>query len=339
MSGVRQRRHWVLISLVVLSCSLLTVACRGGDDAPDIAASTPASAPELPAVTATATTVRSVTASPTQVASPATATTVEPTSTSRPTEQAQATTPATAVPPVPPATADVPSSTPDNEGASGPVIVLDPGHDHTTPGALGIEYQVVLHAANIAKEALEAAGYQVYLTRSDNQMSFFDDPSLLPPNAADMHPGYGRAYAHASKALQFDPDMVIVLHFNGHPNPDVGGIEVYYCEMGGPQNLELAYIMRNELLSALRSIGYEPPATRVAEDLGVARGNRHFPSLGNVYTSDNVFVENRYAGIPVVLTEPLYMTNADEYALIQDDATHVAIADAYVRAANAWFGR
>lgn len=217
--------------------------------------------------------------------------------------------------------------------------MLDPGHDHTTPGALGIEYQVVLHAAYIAKEALEAAGYQVFLTRTNNEMSFFDDPSLLPPNAADMHPGYGRAYAHASTALQFNPDMVILLHFNGHPNPDVAGIEIYYCEMGGPQNLEFAYVMRDELLAALRSIGYEPPATRVAEDIGVARGNRHFPSLGNVYTSENEWIENRYDGIPVVLTEPLYMTNAAELALIGNDATHAAIAEAYVRAANAWFGR
>ncbi|HUG13739.1 MAG TPA: N-acetylmuramoyl-L-alanine amidase [Thermomicrobiales bacterium] len=241
--------------------------------------------------------------------------------------------------PTPSVAAGADTSTPDVPLASGPVIVLDPGHDRTSPGALGIEYQVVLHAAYIAKEALEAAGYQVFLTRTDNETSFVDDLSLLPPNAADMHPGYGRAYAHASRALQFNPDMVIVLHFNGHPNPDVAGIEIYYCEMGGPQNLELAYIMRDELAAALRSISYEPPSMRVAEDLGVARGGRHFPSLGNVYSTENEWIENRYSGIPVVLTEPLYMTNEVERELIDDDATHRAIAEAYVRVANEWFGR
>jgi N-acetylmuramoyl-L-alanine amidase len=228
---------------------------------------------------------------------------------------------------------------PSSAANDGPVIVLDPGHDRTTPGALGIEYQVNLHAAYIIKDALEEAGYRVYLTREDNDTVMTGDPSLLPPNASEMHPGYSHAYAHASKALQFDPDMVFILHFNGHPNPAVGGIEVYYCEMGGEQNLAMAEIMAEELAVAVRALDHEPQHIFVREDLTVARGNRHFPSMGNVYDLPTTWIENRYAGIPVVLTEPLYMTNAVELALIQDDATHYSLAQAYVRAADRWFGR
>jgi N-acetylmuramoyl-L-alanine amidase len=219
------------------------------------------------------------------------------------------------------------------------VIVLDPGHDRSSPGALGIEYQVVLRTAFIAREALEAAGYEVHLTREDNDKVFSEYPELLPPNAADMHPGYGAAYAHATKALEFEPDMVILLHYNGHPNPDVRGIEIYYCEMGGSQNLVLAEIVRDELVVALSSMGYETPSTKIAEDLTVARGGRHFPSLGNVYDPPTVWVENRFAGIPVVLTEPLYMTNPIERPMLDDERTHQAIAAAYVRAADRYFGR
>lgn len=219
------------------------------------------------------------------------------------------------------------------------VIVLDPGHDRTSPGALGIEYQYVLHTAFVAKAALEAAGYEVHLTREDNDFVFNEHPELLPPNASEMHPGYGAAYAHASKALEFNPDLVLILHYNGHPNPDVRGIEIYYCELGGPQNLVLAEIVRDELVIALRSIGYETPSTRIAEDLTVARGGRHFPIMGNVYDPPTTWVENRYAGIPVVLTEPLYMTNPIERPLLDIDATHQAIADAYVRAVDRYFGR
>jgi N-acetylmuramoyl-L-alanine amidase len=219
------------------------------------------------------------------------------------------------------------------------VIVLDPGHDPSTPGALGIEYQFVLRTAFIARTALEEAGYEVHLTREDNDYVFSEHPELLPPNAADMHPGYGAAYAHATKALQFNPDLVLLLHYNGHPSPDVRGIEIYYCEMGGPQNLVLAEIVTEELVVALQTIGYETPPTRIAEDLSVARGNRHFPSLGNVYDPPQHWVENRYAGIPVVLTEPLYMTNPIERPFLDDEATHQAIADAYVRAIDRYFGR
>jgi N-acetylmuramoyl-L-alanine amidase len=219
------------------------------------------------------------------------------------------------------------------------VIVLDPGHDRTTPGALGIEYQDNLRAAVFAKAALEAAGYRVYITRTSNDFVFVDDPALLPPNAEDFPRGYSHAYGHASKALQYDPDMVISLHFNGHSDTSVNRLEIYYCELGGPQNLVLAEIMAEELLTTLRSLGHEPSSTWIGEDLPIARGNRHFPSLGNEYNAPRDWIGNRYAGIPVVLTEPLYETNPASRALIEDDATHIAIAQAYVRAANRYFGR
>jgi N-acetylmuramoyl-L-alanine amidase len=219
------------------------------------------------------------------------------------------------------------------------VIVLDPGHDRMFPSALGIEYQVNLRTALVAREALEAAGYRVYLTREDNEFAFLDHPELLPPNGDDFPRGFSQAYAHATKALEFEPDMVIALHYNGHPDPNVARLEVYYCELGGPQNLAFAEIVRDELVAALNSVGFNPPSTWIGEDLTVARGNRHFPSLGNLYNAPRDYLGNRYDGIPVVLTEALYLTNATGYTLLEDDATHQAIAEAYVRAANRYFGR
>lgn len=219
------------------------------------------------------------------------------------------------------------------------MIVLNPAHDHLAPGAIGIEYELVLTTAEFTKAALEQAGYTVYLTRDDNDTVLHDDLALVPPNADDFHPGYTRAYAYASKALQFEPDLVIVLHYNGFDDPSAAGVEVYYCELGGEQNLALAEITLEELLVAFRSLGYEPPRARVIEDIAVARGERHFPSLGNVYDYPRVHLHNRYAGIPVVLTEPLYLTNPTERALIDDPTTHIAFAQAYVRVVDRWFGR
>lgn len=268
----------------------------------------PTQLPTQPAPSATATVTATTAASPARTAAP-----VEPTPTMSP----------------------IPSGSGDDR----PVIVLDPGHDRTTPGALGTEYQMTLRTGFVAQAALEAAGYVVHLTRTDNETVFVEDESLLPDNRADFHPGYSHAYAHASKALQFDPDMVFVLHYNGHPDPAVDRLELYYCENGGPQNLVLAEIMADELLVALDSIGVDPSATLIQEDLGVARGNRHFPSLGNVYDAPRTFLYNRYAGIPVVVTEALYMTNPTSLALLEEESTHLAIAEAYVRAANRYFGR
>lgn len=324
-----------IVALVILT--QLLVACFGPAATSDAVSSTLVPPDARPA-SLTATSQPIPTEGPAQTETPRALPSPSPTSTPVPTPAVAIAT--ETISPSPTAGTGQDVAVPDASGKERPlVIVLDPGHDRTSPGALGIEYQVVLDAAFIAKDALEAAGYQVHLTREDNDFVFADHPELLPPNAADMHPGYGMAYAHATKALEFEPDLILILHFNGHPNPDVRGIEVYYCEMGGPQNLVLAEIITEELVDALQSIGYNTPSTRIAEDLTVARGNRHFPSMGNVYDPPTHWVENRYAGIPVVLTEPLYMTNPIERPLLDDDATHEAIADAYVRAVDRYFGR
>jgi N-acetylmuramoyl-L-alanine amidase len=327
------RGRWVLVQwlAVALLCGLL-MACDGGADAgPADPSQTVESDPRPGTVTVTQPPgTPTATFQPTVTATPML---------SQPTAPVPSPTP-TAAPPRPTASATLTPTPPAAESDDdAPVIVLDPGHDVTRPGALGVEYQDTLRTAVFAKAALGAAGYRVYLTRSDNDYVFVDDPALLPPNGADFPPGFSHAYAHATKALQFEPDMIIQLHFNGHSDPSVGRLEVYYCELGGSQNLVLAEIVAEELRAALRALGHEPQAMQVAEDLGVARGNRHFPSLGNLYDAPREHRGNRYAGIPVVLTEPLYETNPVQRALILDDATHVALAEAYVRAANRYFGR
>lgn len=271
--------------------------------------------------------------------------TVDTPSPSPPPSVPAATATATAVPvpdptdtpaPTAPATEVAPTQGPP---APGPVIVLDPAHDPTSPGALGTEYREVLTTALYTKTALEEAGYTVYLTRYNNDTINQENPDFLPPNGDDFHPGYSRAYAQASAALQYDPDLVIVLHYNGIDDTTVGGIEVYYCQEGSDQNIVLAEIVLEELVEAFQWLGYEPPRARIIEDIAVARGNRHFPSLGNVYEFPRTWIENRYDHIPVVLTEPLYMTNPTEYALLEDPGTHMALASAYVRAVDRYFGR
>ncbi|HYI16721.1 MAG TPA: N-acetylmuramoyl-L-alanine amidase [Thermomicrobiales bacterium] len=320
--------HRILRSSFILLALCLLAACGGSADvsAPDGILATVLSDPPPQFPTATAgTAVASDTA------------TVTPTETlPSPTATATAT-----VTPSPTPVEPTPTMSPISSGSGDdrPVIVLDPGHDRMFPSALGIEYQVNLRTALVAREALEAAGYQVYLTRETNEFAFLDDPTLLPPNGDDFPRGFSHAYAHATKALQFEPDMVIALHYNGHPDPNVARLEVYYCENGGPQNLAFAEMVRDELVVALNSIGFDPPSTLIGEDLTVARGNRHFPSLGNLYNAPRDYLGNRYEGIPVVLTEPLYLTNATGFALLEDDATHQAIAEAYVRAADRYFGR
>lgn len=84
----------------------------------------------------------------------------------------QAVTPQTQAPPSPQQTA---------RGLS--VVVLDPAHGGTDPGARGTggirESEIVLDFAAQVRKALEAQGFQVVLTRSGNENPSFDDRSAI----------------------------------------------------------------------------------------------------------------------------------------------------------------
>jgi N-acetylmuramoyl-L-alanine amidase len=220
-----------------------------------------------------------------------------------------------------------------------PVIVLDAGHDASSGGAIGVEYRDTLATALATRDALEGAGYTVYLTRTDDTTMLMDDASLLPPNVDTMEFGYGQGYAHATKALQFNPDLFISLHYNGSDDPDAAGMTVYYCDYGGDQNARLAGLVRDALLDAFHSVGYDPLYARAAEDGEIGKVYGHLATLGNVYNAPFAFEGNRLTGIPAVLTEPLFETNPTERALVTDPDTIDAFAQGYLHAVNAYFGR
>jgi N-acetylmuramoyl-L-alanine amidase len=219
------------------------------------------------------------------------------------------------------------------------VIVLDVGHDRETGGALGVEYQHTLQTALVTRDALVAAGYVVRLTRGDNQTLLASDPALRPENAGTMDPGYSEGYAHATRALQLEPDLLISLHYNAAGNPNRGGLSIYYCDHGGGQNRLLAELVRDELVAALAEFGYTPPYAETAEDGTIGKTYGHLATLGNVYSAPFELVTNRMVGLPAVLTEPLFETNPTERALIDNPAVHEAFARAYVRAVNRYFNR
>lgn len=220
----------------------------------------------------------------------------------------------------------------------GKVIVLDPGHDRTTGGAMGIEYRDTLRTALAIQAKLEAAGYTVALTRPDDATVLMGDAALAPPDAAADDAGYVEGYIHASKILALKPDLAISIHYNAAPSGPGGGSTTYYCDRGGPQNARLAGLVQREVAAALTDRGYTPPSSAAAEDGGIGKVYGHLATLGNVNDPSGRWVANRMVGLPIVLTEALFETNPTERALIADDATLDRLADGYLRAIDAYFG-
>ena len=133
--------------------------------------------------------------------------------------------------------------------------MLDPGHDQTTGGALGIEYRDTLRTALAVATRLEGRGYMVRLTRPDAGVILATDPTLLPENPRAYDAGYLEGYAHASKILALEPDLAVSIHYNAAPSGPGGGSVTFYCDLGGPQNARLGQLLQAEIRMALTSAG------------------------------------------------------------------------------------
>jgi len=217
------------------------------------------------------------------------------------------------------------------------VIVLDPGHERASGGALGIEYRDTLRTARAIEARLTARGYLVRLTRPDDSATLLDDPTLWPPGGRNGDPGYLEGYVHASRIAALEPDLAVSIHYNAAPSGPGGGSITYYCALGGPQNRRLAALLQDELLAALRDRGYTPPYSRVDEDAAIGKDYGHLATLGHVRDNAVGPVARRLTGLPIALTEVLFETNPTERALIADDVTIARLAEGYARAIDAYF--
>lgn len=90
------------------------------------------------------------------------------------------------------------------------VVVIDPGHGGKDPGCVQNGYRekdIVLQISLKLKQALEAAGFQVYLTRS-----------------ADTYPTLEERFRVAN---QRNPFVFLSIHCNSAPRQEAAGVEVF----------------------------------------------------------------------------------------------------------------
>jgi N-acetylmuramoyl-L-alanine amidase len=196
--------------------------------------------------------------------------------------------------------------------APGPkVIVIDPGHGGHDSGAKSVlkgraEKFYTLELARQLKPLLEAAGWRVFLTRT---------------NDADLSLPARVAFADACKA-----DVFLSLHFNATTSPLHAGVETYCVTPTGmpstvtrgfeddvtlmfpnnhfdAQNLQLALRIHRAILIAT---GGQDRGVRRARFLTVLRGQAR----------------------PAVLIEGGYLSNPEEAALIDTPAHRQKLAEA-----------
>lgn len=192
-------------------------------------------------------------------------------------------------------------------------VALDPGHSSWDVGASGAglrEFEVTLDVARRVQSRLEERGYRVRLTRDSAQRVAASVPS--DPTEAVRVEQYAR-HAAAGPASLF-----VSIHFNGHPDRTLRGTETYFnSDNFGAESRLLATFLQASTVDSLAAAGYATIDRGVREDLTAGKPYGHFFSLRGPF--------------PSVLIEALFLSNAQEAAILQHDAIRDALADGISR--------
>jgi N-acetylmuramoyl-L-alanine amidase len=193
---------------------------------------------------------------------------------------------------------------------SGADVVLDPGHGGDEPGAVGpggtTEKSVNLAIAEQTARRLAALGASVVLTRT-----------------ADYRITLA---SRAAIAVSVQPQLFVSIHHNAAPDgPRAGpGAETYF-QIASPESRRAAGLIYEELVGAFD--GY---AIAWVADRDAGAKYRLRADGGDYYG-----ILHRTAGVPAVLSEAAFISNAPEEALLADPAFQAveaqALTDAIVR--------
>jgi N-acetylmuramoyl-L-alanine amidase len=191
-------------------------------------------------------------------------------------------------------------------------VALDPGHSRADVGAAGgglREYQLTLDLAQRVQARLESAHLSVRLTRQDDlPLTAYTNPNATPQIQAEQE---------ARIAAAGPTRLYVSLHFNGGP-ANLRGTETYFNPDRAPEadsaDRALAALLQQHVVAALaEEVGYRSVDRGVKSDLTAGKSYGHFFSLRGPS--------------PSALVENLFLSNANEAALLRDDATLDALAD------------
>lgn len=195
---------------------------------------------------------------------------------------------------------------------SGKVVVLDPGHGGRDPGAVAkdktYESDLVWEYAVKAQEALENAGYTVYLTRTkDNSCTEYKK----------SHEDLACRLAFAKKVKG---DIYISIHADSNPVKSFRGTVTFYNARNDLDGAQNPYPQESKKLAELVQGQVQP-----------AIGSR------NRGIDNRNFYVNRNAAMPSVLLELAVMSNESDLKLLKQEKRMNNVAAALTTAVDLYF--
>ena len=239
--------------------------------------------------------------------------------------------PAGAEPPAPPPAPAPPSPAPSVDPLPLPptgvrTIVIDPGHGGDDAGARGgretLEKEVTLAIARRLRTMIETRlGLRVFLTRDEDRAMSLDDRA---------------AYANSQRA-----DVFISIHANAGLRPTLKGAEVYYLSSDGiettaPDGEGPASIVLPSLGGGSRSVDlvrWESAQVKFLRQSASLAGSVEQSLRARVEMSARPVQQAPFrvlvgAGMPAVLVEVGYLSNADQEQALNGSAMQDQIAQA-----------
>lgn len=187
-----------------------------------------------------------------------------------------------------------------NINPSDRIIVIDPGHGGSQPGAVQnnvYEKDVNLSISLKLNEVLQEKGYTTIMTR-------YEDSTL-------------GLYDRANIANKVEADLFISIHANSNNNSSITGIQVLYyphdkTNVKKEETLALARIMMDEITKGTNA-----------------------PNRGLI-SSPNIVVV-RETNMPAVLIETGFLTNLDEARLLQTEEYQNLMVESIVKGIERYF--
>lgn len=178
-------------------------------------------------------------------------------------------------------------------GLEGKVIVIDPGHGGSDPGAIGkvlgvTDANVGLTVGQKLRDLLEAEGATVIMTRD-----------------TDIRVGLNDRPAMANKA---EADLFVSIHANSTTRSEPKGIQVYYYAPTTNANLYAQSFIRKDL------------ASHVSSALQATTGTSSVVMTAN-------YAVLRENDRPSILVETGFLSNAEEEALLAQDSYRQKLAN------------
>jgi len=212
----------------------------------------------------------------------------------------------------------VPPESPPPVDSAPLMVVIDPGHGGTDPGAIGYkglqEKDVVLRIAKKLESKLQAKGhYRVILTRSTDV--------FIPLKQRT-------AIANNHKA-----DLFVSIHANASLNRERSGIETYFLNFTSDEEALNVAARENAAtrkdLDDLQIILNDLLLTSKINDSGMLAGsiqdslckglNDRYPRIKNLGVKGGPFYVLVYATMPSVLVEVSFITHKVEGEKLRDD--------------------